>query len=248
MKKFEEYKSTIKILCIEDEEHAALKLLKILSKYYKDIILAKNGEEALEIYKDCYLKNTPIDLVISDINMPKMDGIELIERIREFDENLPFIYLSARLELDTLLKLVKLDIVNFITKPIDVEELLRSINKVILNKYKSVFFTKNHAHEHIELNENLFWEYETKSLTLDNEMIKLTKNELILLDLLVSKLNSVVITENIIDTIWEDSFNESNIANLKNLISRLRIKIPKLDIENIYGLGYKLRNHNGKYK
>ena len=247
MKKFEEYKSDIKILCIEDEHHAALKLLKILSKHYKNIVLAKNGEEALDIYRDCYLENKPIDLIISDVNMPKIDGIELIERIREFDENLPFIYVSARLELDILLKLVKLDIVNFITKPIDVDELLKSINKVILNKYKSVFFTNNHAQEDVELNQNLFWDFKTKSLSLDDEMVKLTKNEILLIDLLISNLNSVVITENIIDTIWENSINESSIANLKNLISRLRIKVPKLDIENIYGLGYKLRNHSGKY-
>lgn len=247
MKKFEEYKSDIRILCIEDEHHAALKLVKILSKHYKDIILAKNGEEALDIYRDCYLENKPIDLIISDINMPKIDGIELIERIREFDENLPFIYVSARLELDILLKLVKLDIVNFITKPIDVDELLKSVNKVILNKYKSVFFSNSHVQEDIELNKDLKWNCKNKSLNLDNEMVKLTKNEIVLLDLLVSNLNSVVITENIIDTIWDSSFTESNIANLKNLISRLRIKVPKLDIENVYGLGYKLRNSSGKY-
>lgn len=242
MEKFEEYKSNVRILCIEDEPHAALKLIKILSKYYKNIDLANNGEEALEIYRDCYIENKPIDLIISDINMPKIDGIELIERIREFDENLPFIYVSARLDLETLLKLVKLDIVNFITKPIDVDELLKSVNKVILNKYKSLFFRSNHIQDNIEVGKNLQWNYKSKSLLLNEEIIKLTKNEIMLLELLISSINSVVTTENVIDTIWADSCSESNISNLKNLISRLRIKVPQLDIENIYGLGYKIRN------
>lgn len=241
MQKYDDYKKEIRILCIEDEIEAGLKLVKILSKYYKEIILAKNGEEALEIYRDSYLKSKPIDLVISDINMPIMDGIELLERVREFDEYLPFIYVTARLDLNVLLKLVKLDIVNYIQKPLDVDELLKTVNKIVLNKYKTHFFNSNHKEQIINISDNLNWNNDTKTLLFKGETVKLTKYEITLVEFLLNNPNKVFTVEYLMEIIWEDSLNNLNNANLKNLISRLRIKIPELNIENIYGLGYKIR-------
>lgn len=241
MKNYNEYKKEIRILCIEDEIEAGNKLVKILSNYYKEVLLAKNGQDALDMYRNSLVCSKPIDLVISDINMPKMDGIELLENIREFDDYLPFIYVTARLELDVLLKLVKLDIVNYIQKPLDVDELLKTVNKIVLNKYKTQFFNFHYKEEIIEINKDLIWNTEIKALYLDNELIKLTKYELLLVDFLLNNPNKVITVENLVDKIWEDSLSNSNSLNLKNLISRLRIKIPQLNIENIYGLGYKIR-------
>ncbi|WP_419765183.1 MAG: response regulator transcription factor [Arcobacter sp.] len=245
MENFEEYKQNIKILCIEDEFEASMLLKRILSKYYKEIILAKNGEEALEIYRNSYSSAKPIDLVISDINMPKMDGIELLEMIRQFDEYLPFIYVTAKLDVQVLLKLVKLEIINYIQKPVDVDELLRSVDKVVLNKYKSHFFNSNHKEELIYITQTLKWDDISKDLIFKDESIKLTKYELKLVDYLLSNFNRVITMENIIDEVWEDSLSNSNSTNLKNLISRLKVKVPELHIENIYGLGYKIRVLNG---
>ncbi len=245
MQKYDEYKKDIKILCIEDEALAGIKLVKMLSKYYNEIILAKNGEEALEIYRDSYVSSKPIDLVITDIDMPKIDGIELLECIRKFDEKLPFIYVTAKLDVEILLKLIKLDIVDYIQKPLDIDELLKTINNVILNKYKVFFFNEHHTEHILNIGENLFWNNDTKTLTLNNEIIKLTKYELNLVNYLVNNHNKVVTTENLVDEIWEDSLSTSNNLNLKNLISRLKTKVPKLNIENIYGLGYKIRIHHG---
>lgn len=247
MERLNEYKNNVKILYIEDDLDAAKKVKKILSVHYKNIVLTHNGEEALEIYRNSYLNNQTFDIVVSDINMPKVDGIELLERIREFDDSLPFIYVSANLDLDTLLRLVKLDIVNFIQKPIDIEELLRSINKVILNKYKFMFFKNNHIEEKVEVGDEVFFDLKSKALQINNEVCKLTKNEIQFIEILCKNQNSLVTTENIINHIWDDDYSESSVSNLKNLISRLRIKIPKLNIENVYGLGYKLKVTSGKY-
>lgn len=246
MKRLNEYKNKIRILVIEDESLAAQKIVKVLSKYYNNITLANNGEEALEVYKNAFVENKPIDVVISDINMPKIDGIELLERVREFDDTLPFIYVSANLTLKTLLKLVKLDIVNFLEKPVDVDELINSVNKVVLTKYKALFFKDNHIENVLEVGKDLYWDTQNKSLSSGNTVFKLTKNEILLIEILTKNQNSIVTTENIIYYIWEDSSNTSSISNLKNLISRLRIKVPTLDLENVYGLGYKIRTTYGK--
>lgn len=246
MQKYEEFKKSITILCIEDEKDAGDKLVKILSKHFKEVILARNGEEALDIYKNSYT-NKSIDLIISDINMPIMNGIELLEIIREFDENLPFIYVTARLDFDVLLKLVKLDIVNYLQKPLNVDELLTTVNKVVFSKYKSHFFNANHKVHLIHINENLNWDNDSKVLLFKNETVKLTKYEYLLVDFLLNNPNKVFTPDSLIDLIYEDSLNYSNTSNLRNLISRLRIKIPELNIENIYGLGYKIRIQVGKY-
>lgn len=240
MQTFNEYKQNIKILYVEDDKRASKKLLKILGNHFRNIVLANNGEEALDIYKNSF-STSPIDLVITDINMPKMDGISLLEIIRDFDNDLPFIYVSAVLDTKTLLKLIKLEIINFIQKPIDVEELLNSIHKVILSKYKSNFYNQNYKENIINLSNKIYWNNDSKTLIINNIEQKLTKSEILLLNFFANNLNKVFTAEQIIDSIWNEIIDESKNANLKNLISRLRIKIPEIKIENIYGLGYKIK-------
>lgn len=243
MENFKDYEKNIRILLVEDDYHTQVKLVKILNRVYNDIVVAKNGDEALTIFRAYHLQNKSFDLIISDINMPIMDGINLLENVRHIDELLPFIFVTAQVDLDTLLKVVKLDIDDYITKPIDVTNLLQSIDKTIKKSFKRKFFASEK--EKVYLNNELYWDPVEKSIYIKEHQIKLTKKEIIFLDILCSRINQVVSTDDIIYTLWEDSIDiETNTANLKNLISRIRIKIPNLNIENVYGLGYKLRMQN----
>lgn len=240
MENFEDYEKNIRILLVEDDYHTQVKLVKILNRVYDDIVVAKNGDEALTIFKAYYIQNKSIDLIISDINMPIMDGINLLEHIRQIDEFLPCIFVTAQIDVDTLLKAVKLDIDNYITKPIDISNLLESIDKTIKKSFKTKAYTLEK--EKLYLNDELYWDPLEKTIYIKEKQIKLTKKEMMFLDMLCGRVNQVVSTDDIIYTLWEDSIDiDSNIANLKNLISRIRIKIPNLNIENVYGLGYKLR-------
>jgi DNA-binding response OmpR family regulator len=97
------------------------------------------------------------------------------------------------------------------------------------------------------LENNFEWDIQDKILYKDNITVKLTKKELQLVDILCKNINRVVNTDDIINSIWDDIKDiESAVANLKNLISRLRVKIPDLNIENMYGFGYKLRIKDGR--
>ena len=235
------------ILLVEDNEITRNKLKKLLKKNYKDIIIAKDGIEALEIFQKYRLSNRSFDLIISDINMPKIDGIELLESVRSLDEFIPFIFVTGKLELNTLLKVVNLDINDYIMKPIDTTKLINSIEKIIKNKYKSSFLkTKLRT---IFLSSTLYWNYDEKSLYYENEIVKLTKKEIELISILCRNINNIISTESLVYELWNDfSDLEVSILNLKNLISRIRKKIPYLLIENIYGLGYQIKVLNGKYK
>ncbi|PUE66571.1 response regulator [Arcobacter caeni] len=124
-----------RVLFIEDEELAREKLAKILSKLFKEVVLASNGLEGLEKYEKSKITNEKIDLIISDINMPIMNGLEMLEKIREIDTVIPLIFTTARSESDNLQKAIDLNVSNYIMKPIDTLILVKKITEVCEKSY-----------------------------------------------------------------------------------------------------------------
>lgn len=124
-----------RVLFVEDEELAREKLAKLLSKLFKEVVLASNGLEGLEKYEKSKITNERIDLIISDINMPIMNGLEMLEKIREFDPLVPLIFTTARSETENILRAIDLNVSNYIIKPIDTSLLVRKITEVCEKKY-----------------------------------------------------------------------------------------------------------------
>lgn len=233
MKTLEEYKQNLHILYIEDDLSILNEMKRILESFFI-VSIATNGEEALSIFR----KNK-IDIIISDINMPIMDGIEFLHILRENDENIPFVFVTAKSDLNRILEAIKLDIDGYILKPLDVRNLFEIINKIIDKKYK------NYLLEDLEntkkINNLLLWNKKSKTLLQNQEKVKLTKKELMLINLLLESEKIFDINE-IIYHLWEDDLETKDyISSLKNIISRLRSKVPSLEIENIYGIGYKIK-------
>ncbi|MDD2894634.1 MAG: response regulator [Aliarcobacter sp.] len=125
-----DFLKNLRVLFVEDEELAREKLAKLLSKLFKEVILASNGLEGLEKYEKSKITDEKIDLIISDINMPIMSGLEMLEKIREIDTEIPLIFTTARGEADNLLKAIDLNVSNYIMKPIDTTLLVRKITEV----------------------------------------------------------------------------------------------------------------------
>ena len=116
--------STISVLYVEDEELAREKLAKLLTKFFKKVDTAKNGKDGLEKFNESINTNNPYDLVISDINMPIMNGLEMLEKIRETNPELPFIFTTAKSESENLLKAIELNVNHYLMKPIDLQDLV----------------------------------------------------------------------------------------------------------------------------
>ena len=129
------YLKSLTVLFVEDEDLARELLAKILSKIFKNVITSANGLEGFEKFKESQTSIEKIDLIISDINMPIMNGLEMLENIRKIDSDIPTIFLTARNETNNILKAIDLNITNYMIKPIQTNILLEKIANACEKKY-----------------------------------------------------------------------------------------------------------------
>ena len=121
-----EYSKNINLLYGEDNAENRESTSNILSIIFANIIIAVDGQDGLNKFKE-----NNIDLIITDINMPNLNGIEMIKEIKKIDRNCDFIFLSANDDRKILLECIPLQPHGFLVKPIDFEELISSIEDVI---------------------------------------------------------------------------------------------------------------------
>lgn len=122
-----------KVLYVEDEEDVLRFSVMALEDYVGELYTARNGIEALEI-----LENQSVDLIITDILMPKLGGIELIKRVREyFSRSFSIIITTAHAETDYLLEAINLGVDGYILKPIEVDKLLQNMERALLPKMQA---------------------------------------------------------------------------------------------------------------
>lgn len=136
------------LLLVENDEKIMEKFSRLLGLYVKNIYQATSGIEALEIYK----KNKP-SFIITDIEMPHMDGLEFLDILRKKNENVPAIITSAYSNKEYLLQSIKLQLSDYLIKPIDHNDLMLALERVAISlkkihynqllKYMMVFFIKS---------------------------------------------------------------------------------------------------------
>jgi DNA-binding response OmpR family regulator len=224
----------ISLLYIEDDKDIQEIYLDAISEHVNEIHLAYDGEEGYEVY----LATKP-DIILLDINMPKLDGLSLAKKIREIDSDVKIIITTAYAEQEKLLQAIELYLIKYILKPIDpiiLTEALLKAKKEILdarkdNAPKVKIFT---------LNNMTIWNFDTEKLYENNIEIKLTKNERRLLKFLSTNKNKVFTFFEIFNHISYDDFDKDyDAGQVRALVKLLRKKIPKESILNIYGEGYR---------
>ena len=114
------------LLYIEDNETTRETTKELLDEFFNEISVAINGEDGLEKFK-----NNSIDLIITDINMPKLSGLAMSEKIREIDQDVPILVVSAHNETNFFIESIKVGVDGFILKPIDLGQFLSSLQKII---------------------------------------------------------------------------------------------------------------------
>ena len=151
----------INILYVEDEEEVRTLTSNVLSKFVKNVVLACNGQEGLNLFKEYNGDESTLedfDLVITDINMPKMDGLEMIEEIYKVDHSIPTIVTTAHNDADFLKHAINLRVRGYVSKPLNLHDLIDTI----LTAVESTFL-KN---ELIQVNKNLESQIKEKTVEL----------------------------------------------------------------------------------
>ena len=218
----------LNILYVEDNRDVREQTLKMLQNYFSNIDVAEDGREGLKQFE----KKT-YDIVFTDIEMPKMDGISMLEHIKQRNPNTLFVIFSAHSHTDYFLKSIQVGIDGYIIKPFDIAQIETLIKELvekldILEKSKKLVYLQYGYH------------YDGEMLyDKEGTPIKLSKNEQLLFKLLSSSKNGVFSAMDIENYVFEDI--EADNKRIRNLIYRLRNKLDIDLIESVYSLGYKLK-------
>ncbi|PHO10909.1 MULTISPECIES: response regulator transcription factor [Malaciobacter] len=236
-KQLQKESSALNILFIEDDEDLRHQSEKIFKTLFNQVDLANDGKEGLEKYLKFYEeKNYYYDIVITDIKMPKKNGIELTKDILKINKDQDVIVISAYEDSKYLIELINLGVNNFVQKPLIIDQLIDPL----LNICKRINNSKE-ASEKVFFIENFVWDKENKTLLKKGQEVKLSSSETVLLNLLINNPYITFSNEDIYNTLFSDKYDkELSIDSIKSLIKRIRKKIPTDMIKNIYGEGYRV--------
>jgi DNA-binding response OmpR family regulator len=228
----------LSVLLAEDHEPTRLSLEEMLQDLFSEVHAFSNGKDALEAYQK-QLDEKPFDLLITDIQMPKMNGVELIKQVKELHPQQQIIVLSAHTDKEYLLELINTGISYFLTKPFEYDTFLKtlySISKQIIQKE-----TTNHAEAEniVPLGESMEWDKEKRLLKCQGKSIDLSKNELFLMETLALNGEQVTTTQFLIEKFYLEGI-DINENGIRNLVLRIRKKLPEDIIGTVYGMGYKV--------
>lgn len=212
-----------RVLYAEDDDGVRENVHELLSLLFKEVYLASDGEEAYELF----LQSKP-DLVITDIKMPRLSGIELAKKIRSHDDEAQIIIITAYTEVDFMLDAIELSLLRYIVKPITESKLFEALEKFLQFKEKTNLK---------ELAQGWYYDNLQKVVIHESDIYELTKKESKFIELLLSK-DSIITYEEIEQKLWDNEYMSLNALRL--MIKNLRKKLPEDTLKNIQGIGYKL--------
>ncbi|KHG34933.1 response regulator transcription factor [Sulfurospirillum sp. MES] len=215
---------SLKLLYAEDEEGIRKPMSNTLAYYLKEVLEARDGEEALDIYYE----QRP-DIILTDLRMPRKDGLDMVKEIRKNDKKTPILMITAHTDKEYLLSAIELKIEKYLIKPIALNELLSGLRLCV---------------SEIESGRSLFLECKNCKFDFKNRRIlheggketELTHKESDFLELLLRKNGMIVSYEEIELNVWKEEF--MSIAALRTLVKSLRKKLPNSSIKNHSQTGY----------
>lgn len=221
----------IHVLLVEDEKTLAMIIKDTLENQNFAITTAYDGEEGLRTFFD-----TKPDIVVADVMMPRMDGFEMVRRIRQTDKVTPVLFLTARSAINDVVEGFELGANDYLKKPFGMQELIVRIKALMHKAFVEKVVT--HIHEIGDYHFNSV----TQQLTFAGVSGELSHRESEILKRLCENRNEVVSTQSILLELWgDDTF--FNARSLHVFITKLRHKLAKderIRIVNVRGIGYKL--------
>ena len=219
-------------MVVEDDKNLRKLITTYLQRNKYNTYEATNGEEALNVLDQSY-----IDLIVSDIMMPKMDGYELIKSLREAKYDVPILIITAKSEIEDKKEGFLLGADDYMVKPIDIEEMLLRV-QVLLRRSKSA------SEKKIQIGD-LLLNYNQLSVIKKDKVYNLAQKEFYLLYKLLSTPNTIFTRQELIEEVWGLE-SDSDYRTVDVHIKRIREKMKDVDefeIVTIRGIGYKAIIH-----
>lgn len=254
------------VLYVEDQLDAQEELKHVFDRTFKKTIIANNGDEGLKKFITHKKRNYNIDIIVTDINMPKLNGIDMIKEVKKYDDNVKFVLTTAYTDPEYLLESIELGVTAYITKPINIMQLLEKIeyaykqkidkdmlqslvNRMKQHNIKEIdeFFevldneTKDDdSAENIYLSDGFSYSFKNKLLIKDGKYISLVNQEIMLLEYFIKNSNKILSYDELLEAISINEHGNTSLNNLRTVIKSLRKKSSKELIKNLSGVGYKL--------
>lgn len=212
----------MKILLLEDNQRLNTTIVKRLEAKNHKVDAFIDGKEAYDALDNGYM------CFILDINVPSLDGIEILKKIRDFYHETPVIIISSSVELEVIRDAYNYGCNDFIKKPFFIDELEIKIEKLC-----------NIRNDIVDLGHDCFFDFRTSLLRIGELEEHLSRKERLLLNVLITEKGKVVSFDKIQAMVWEGNF--ASLDSIRSLMRRLRKKIPFECIETVVDVGYILR-------
>lgn len=212
------------VLYVEDDYGVQKSMVEFLELIFKDVYSASNGLEAYELYE----QKKP-DLVITDIKMPYMNGIELTKKIRLTDCETHIMMITAYSDVDFMLEVMDVSLLCYLVKPITEAKLLNALNK---------FLQENERSRYKKLSAECSYDSIEHTIIVKGCVCPLSKKETKLIEKFLSNRDAILTYEMIEETLWGDEYMSHNAMRV--MIKNFRKKLPEGILKNVQGIGYKL--------
>ena len=209
----------MKILLLEDNKKLNETITKRLGMKGYSVLSIIDGAEAFEKITDGF------SCFILDINVPNIDGIKILKKIREYYQTLPVIIISASVELDVIKQAYDFGCNDFLKKPFFIDELEIKIEKFCNIQNDKIYF-----------DENCYFDFKSSIIQMNDKEVRLTKKEKLLINLFLTKRNQVISYESIENYVWEGNF--ASLESIRSLIRRVRKILNKEFIQTVVDTGY----------
>ncbi len=213
----------MKIFLLEDEQMLSEAINEYLLSSGHRVVSCYDGADALEA-----LQKETFDLLILDINVPGIDGLELLEQLHELKIRPPAIYISALVDIEGISRAYDLGCYDYLKKPFHLKELSLRIDKVMQNCAT--------PQNHLRLSKSYGYDASTSTLMCDNVTQPLSKRQLQIIDLLARNRGRVVDFDQFRNYVWDEEYVDN--ATIRAEVSRLKKTLKEDFIQNIRALGY----------
>lgn len=225
---------TKRILLVDDEVEITEINKRYLTQAGYEVNVAHDGQEALELFQ-----KYSIDLIITDIMMPNMDGYDLIEEVQYLAPDQPFLFITAKTSEPDKIYSLSMGADDFITKPFSPRELVLRVNNILRRIHRSAGADEKLQLGDLEIN------YETRKVTVHGQPLIMTLKSFELLWILASNPQRVFSKTELYEKVWQEDFvDDTNTLNVH--IHALRQDLAKYStektptIKTVWGLGYKI--------